>query len=371
MLSLAAPVLAAEAGNGIINGQLVNKTSGGSSVADQVVTLKTSLDNSEVGAATAKTQNDGRFVFDKLATAPGYSYEITVSYQEGDYSSNALSFAENETAKSVELVVYDSTTSSEAITVETAHTVIYAGQDSLEVMEVYLISNSSDRTYIGSGEVTALGRRKTLDLPLPAGAIDMQYFGDLMGCCIVTIPEGFSDTMAIQPGSKEIAYSYKIDQFPGKFTLSRTVANPMASYALLVAGEGINVESKELTARGPVDISGTTFNQFSGADFTPGQVISASLSGKAPSSHAVVLWVVLSLAVLAGAAGLVYMLRRKPLQPVAVQDEPAWGQEGLLVELAHLDDDFEAGKIAEADYQRRRAEKKAQLVRLMQDAEQK
>ncbi|MBM2824490.1 MAG: hypothetical protein HW402_154 [Dehalococcoidales bacterium] len=365
------PVLAAEAGNVTISGQLVNKTRGGSSVADQVVTLKTSLNNIEISSATNKTQSDGRFSFDKLVTEPGYSYEITVTYQEGDYSSEALSFAANETAKSVEIVVYDSTTSSEAIRVDAAHTVIYAGQEGLEIMEVYLVSNNSDRTYIGSGEITTLGRRKTLDLPLPQGAKELQYFGELMGCCVVDNQEGFSDTMSIQPGSKEIAYSYKIDQVSGKFTLSRTVANPMASYALLITGEGIKVESDRLVAKGPVDINGTTFNQFSGADFAPGEVISASLSSSAASSHAVTLWVILPLAILAGAAGLVYMLRKRPFQPAMVQDDSAQGKEGLLLEMARLDDDFESGKIAEPDYRRLRAEKKAQLVKLMQETEQK
>ncbi len=38
----------------------------------------------------------------------------------------------------------------------------------------------------------------------------------------------------------------------------------------------------------------------------------------------------------------------------------------LLDELAHLDDDFEGGKIVEETYRRARAQKKAQLLRLMQ-----
>ena len=42
LLSLSAPALAAEAGTGIIEGQLVNETEGGSSVADQEVTMTTS-----------------------------------------------------------------------------------------------------------------------------------------------------------------------------------------------------------------------------------------------------------------------------------------------------------------------------------------
>ena len=93
ILSLAAPVWAAEAGSGVIEGRLVNGTAGGSSVADQVITLKTYLNDAEKSSATTKTDTEGRFVFAGLVTTEtNNSYDVTVIFQEADYVSERLSF---------------------------------------------------------------------------------------------------------------------------------------------------------------------------------------------------------------------------------------------------------------------------------------
>lgn len=52
-----------------------------------------------------------------------------------------------------------------------------------------------------------------------------------------------------------------------------------------------------------------------------------------------------------------------PVSPM-VSSKPR--KQKLLAELAELDGSFEGGTISEADYRRRRDDKKAQLVELMQ-----
>ena len=46
-------------------------------------------------------------------------------------------------------------------------------------------------------------------------------------------------------------------------------------------------------------------------------------------------------------------------------EDPEAQREELLNAIAELDDDFEAGRVAEADYRRQRAELKTELVELM------
>jgi peptidylprolyl isomerase len=75
---------------------------------------------------------------------------------------------------------------------------------------------------------------------------------------------------------------------------------------------------------------------------------------------------VAAFAALAGlASGVVLYLRRRR-RPRSTHVSPARRSEGLLAEIARLDDDFERGKVAEAAYRKTRAQKKARLVRLMQ-----
>lgn len=367
ILSLSAFVLAAEPDSGIIEGHIINRTEGGSSVADQEITLKTYLNEAEVDLTATKTDASGQFVFDSLSTESGYSYLVTLTYQEAEYYGEQLYFDEGETTKSVEVTVYDATTSDEAIKLVLAHTIIHVEQGTLHVEEYFLFINETDRTYIGSKEVNADGTKETLRFFLPEEATELQPGYGLMDCCIYDSEGGFIDTMPVLPGNKEVLYSYRVDYKSGAYTFSRNVNYPMAGYALLIDGEGIGVDSNQLVAEEPMDIEGMRFNYFSGSDITSSEVIVAHLSGLPEANNpGTIIWIALVIAVLLGGFGFIYLMRKKRLQPVSPADGLDQRRQRLLVELAQLDDDFGDGKIPEEDYRKLRAVRKAQLIELMQ-----
>lgn len=367
LLTLPASVQAAEPGKGTIDGQLVNGTKDGSSVADQKITLKTYQKDNEIGSTTTQTDAQGRFILANLATDASYSYQVIPYYQGAEYSNTEqFTFAAGETTKSVKLTVYDATISATAIKIDTAHTIIYVGQGSLAIIELFSFSNESDRTYIGSGEITATGTRRTLKLPLPDMITKLQYGGKLMSCCVLQDKDGFFDTMPVFPGNKEVAYSYEVTYGSGAYNLSREVNFPTAQYDLLLQGEGIQVKSDQLTKGDPVTIEGAMFNRFSGTNLAPGGSLAVQLAGLPQTNRRLVTWVVLALVVVGGGFSFAYLRWRKGLQPVPVREGLAQRQQRLLAELAQLDDDFESGEIEEEAYRRRRAETKAQLVELMQ-----
>ncbi len=364
-LSLSAPVLAAE--DGVIEGLVVNGTEGGSSsVADQDITLKTYLDNAEVASTPTETDADGYFIFDGLETELGYSYQITLAFQGADYYSEWLSFAEGETTKSTEVVVYDSTTSGEAIKVNMSLTIIRTELDNLWVTEHYLFVNEADLTYIGSRVATAEGDKETLRFSLPEGATELEYTYGLMECCTYDSEEGFVDTMPVLPGDKLVTYSYKLDYSSGAYTFSQGMYYPTAAYSLLVEGESTKVASDRLTAEGLMEYEGSLFNHLSGANLAPGDILDIRLSGLPQATNqASIMWVVLAVVILGAASGFIYLKRKGRLQPVSHEDDFAQRRQRLLVELAQLDDDFEAGKIQEESYHRLRSAKKTQLVELV------
>ena len=367
VLSLSVSALAAEPGSGMIEGRIVNGTAGGGSVADQEITLTTYLNDAEVDSTTTKTDAEGQFLFDGLSTESGYNYEVTLVFQQAEYYSEWLSFDEGEATKSVEVTVYDSTTSDEAIKVAMAHTIIYVGQGSLKVMEYLLFVNETDLTYIGSKEIAADGTKETLRFSLPREATELQITLGLMECCIMGSEEGFVDSMPVLPGGREVAYSYEVNHDSGTYTFSRNVNYPTTRYDLLFQGSSIEVTSERLAAEEPMDIEGSRFNHLSGSDLTPGDIILVQLSGlPEPSNQWTVKWVALALVALTSGFGFIYLMRKKRLQPVSPEDSLDQRRQRLLVELAQLDDDFEAGKIPEEVYRRLRAVKKAELVELMQ-----
>jgi hypothetical protein len=135
LFGLPAGALAADEASGTIEGKLVNQTAGStSSVADVQITLKTYLDGADQQKdAFAKTDADGKFIFNGLQTGDKHSYEMTVTYLRADYTSETISFGADETNKYIEWTVYDSTTSDEAIKITNAHSIIYLTSDGIQV----------------------------------------------------------------------------------------------------------------------------------------------------------------------------------------------------------------------------------------------
>ncbi|MDO8577686.1 MAG: hypothetical protein Q7R50_00700 [Dehalococcoidales bacterium] len=312
ILSLPAAALAAE--NGVIQGRLVNGTENGSSVANQNITLKTYLSDASVGLTTTKTDAECNFVFADLVTDPHYNYEATVTFQEASYSGERLTFSEVETTKSAEIAVYDSTASDDAIAVVMEHVYIYVGQDSLKIKEIYLISNESDRTYIGSKEVPTRVWKETLRFSLPKGATALQYGGELTEASVVPGEEGFIYTMPVLPTAageeKLITISYNVSYNGGEYTYSQRVNYPMDGFFIFVQGDSSVVASDQLLPGGLVEFEGTQFNYLYGGALVPGDTLvahSSNLSGRAKQS--IVLWVLLGLAALV--VGFIYLLRKK------------------------------------------------------------
>jgi hypothetical protein len=367
ILSPSPAALAAEPGGGVIEGQVVNGTAGGSSVANLEVTLQVYQGGTQVDTATALTDASGRFSFEGLATEPDYSYQVVLTFQQAEYSTGALSFGDGETTKYAEVTVYDATTSDEAVKVEMAHTVIYVEPDGLRVEEYALVANDSDRTYIGAREITD-GVRETLRFSLPDKAVELQVRRGLMECCVYGSEDGFVDTMPLLPGKRELVYSYRISDSSKEYTFSRRVYYPTGNYDLLVQGENVEVASDQLAVAEPLFISDIWFKHLSGNDLAAGDVLVARFSNLRPAStQSAILWVVLALVVLTGGFGLAYYVsRRRHLQPAVIEDDLSQQKQRLLLELSQLDDDFEDGKIDAKSYRRLRAEKKSQLLFLVQ-----
>ena len=369
LISLFLPVaaFAAEAETGTIEGRIVNRTEGGSGTAELDITLQTYQGDIEISSITTRADVEGYFVFENLITEAGNDYQVKVDFQGAEYNSEWLYFNEGETSKSIQITVFDSTTSDEVIKVAMAHTIIYTGQDgSFEVKDYFLFVNESDLTYIGLPAGADEEARETLIFSLPEGATQLQPTIGLMECCLTGTEGGFVYSMPILPGSGEVAYSYMINNDSGAYTFYQVVNYPIARYDLLLQGENIKVKDTQLVEGEPMDINGALFAHFSGEDFTPGNIITAQLSNLVDtSSQRITMWTGIGLGLFAIGFIGIYWRRKWRLQPVSTKARPDHEQERLLLELVGLDDDFADGKIAEDDYRKLRAEKKAEITALM------
>jgi 5-hydroxyisourate hydrolase-like protein (transthyretin family) len=361
----ASPALAD--GGGAISGQIINKTAGGSPVEALEVTLITYM-NGEAADVRQKAATDaaGRFEFRDLSTDNVTTYAMSVTFQDADYNTDPIALTPDGPAREVELYVYDSTTSDAGLQVSNGHIVVFTVQGALEVLEVWRFNNTGDKTFIGA-EGKAGGA--TLRFSLPAGATSLVPGGDLT---LETTDTGWVGTNAMPPGVTDINLSYFIPHQGSEVTISRKLDYPVAGFRLLVEDTGVKVSSSILALSPPQMINGTNFLNFTADNLTGVAIIDASFSGivspsaSSPEELFPWRWLLIGAVMLAAVIGFTYpQLKRRQIlaNPPPASTAPP-DEEALLLELARLDDAYEAGAIKEREYRERRAQTKADLTEI-------
>ncbi len=360
--------LAAE-GDGVIDGQVINGTDGGSSVAGLDVTLERYLDGELHDSQLVATGEDGRFVVEGVPTGSGYFYRASLFYQDAEYFSDYAFFEEGETVAYTGVVVFDATTNGGAISVTSSHTIMRVEGNGLRVAELYVFNNDSDLTYVGEVEVGE-GQYVTLSFPLPEDASALELDTGLMECCIYGSDGGFVHTMPVLPGETQVLFRYNVPYSGDSYTLDRGVYYPTAGYDLFVEGVGIEIESSSLAVSTSTTESGVSWTFGSATDLSPGDTLLAEVLGLPRiGGDMTIVIVAVTLVVLIGGV-IAYILRRKKSETtagvVAVAGNAEDERQRLLVLIAGFDDDFESGKLAEDTYRRRRDAAKAELQRLLE-----
>ena len=292
--------LAQESADGVINGQVINGTEGGSSVDEIEVTLITYVDGMMAETRTAKTDEEGKFQFDDVATE--HIYLVSVKYMEVNYY-YSVAFESGETTAYVEVGVCDATTSDESISIGLAHNIINVEEESIKITEVFWLVNDGDRTYVGTEGV--------LVFTLPAGAYNFEAPQELMPDYQFLGGNRVTYLVPFPPGERQLVYSYRLAKpDSSELTIPLEIDYSMDSYALMVGGEGIEVTVTQLAPAEPVSTdTGEYFIHFRGENLPRGTVINIRLSNLSGGGglHFVILWVIVAV-VIVGIA--VYLLKK-------------------------------------------------------------
>jgi hypothetical protein len=292
------------------------------------------------------------------------------------------------------LSIYELTEDPAVIEIVGMVTQVNVAGDNLEFLQVFRISNISDRAFTTS-QTTSDGRPISLVVPLPPGAI-VAGFPEQGRYVFVQDDFTVLDTLPVLPGEEHIVQlgyfiSYGEDAIIEQ-ELNYTLNGPAR---LLVRPENVRVTSDQLSSRGPEVVGSAQYASY-GADFSlaPGGVISFELTGQGGASSAVpitgtavssdnLLPVALAVLGVTVVVAVIVLLiysnrRRQPLPPrqavtpteTVPRHRGALARETqlidiLLEQIAELDSDFEAGKIEKDAYDRQRAALKTRLSDLM------
>lgn len=356
---------------GVVTGNVVNGTADGQvpESGEPMLHLWDST-GQEKGMEHGELLPDGTFRFENVPFVPGWRYASMLNYQDVTYFSEAGQVEAGQTELALPVTVYEATTATDAVRVAQQHVFFdAAAEGQVMVGEIYILSNSSDRTVaLPAGAVAEMA---PLGFTLPDRAQDINVENNRDGRFKPT-EAGFVDTAPLRPGggTGQVVVRYTL---PYEDALTYTLRTPWpvdALNLLVPAGSGLTGlppgETMQMGNSAEVAV-------FDVGPLKPGETLSLQLTGNltappaapatsepaTPAATGSPVPPLASVAIVLGSLLLVlavWFYRRPAVDGDADGDvEPADSFEGLVTEIALLDEAHEKGQIDEQDYTRRRS----------------
>jgi hypothetical protein len=262
---------------GSIEGQVVNETEGGGSVAGLDIGLIALVEGEAMETQTVQTDEEGRFHFEDLSVEQ--SYMVRVCYMQIDYY-YPIEFGDDETEKTIEIPVCDTTTDDQAVRVYLSHIILRAEDGYFSVTEVMWLLNEGDKTYIGSEETKFGETQGTIVLTLPQGATDFGVPEESVEDYVIVDNDIVTNTLVFPPGEKELVFSYNLESpGSGELVIELFTDYPTDILHVMVQGEDIEVTSTRLVPADPVVMEdGGQFLHFTAESLSRGDTVDIRIS---------------------------------------------------------------------------------------------
>ena len=361
---------------GLVTGELV-LFPGEDSPTDLVVHLRGFDDMQETISLSTTVQTDGSFSFTNVDMPIGRVFIASTEFDGVTYGSDIAMVEADVTSLNLPIPIYGSTTDLSALSADRTHIFFeYIEPNALRVVEIYIISNPTDRTVIAATESEPI-----IEFQLPEGATNLQFEYGVLGGRYVQTAEGFGDTAAIRPGSgqHQITFGYEIP-YDGNVEISQAVNVPTNAVVILIPKDGLNIKGEQLEYTGARDVQGMTYEMYSGDRIEAGSELSITVSGhpggsfinldSGSTSNLVIGLAALGI-VLIGAG--VWLYRRSQTEDTEEDfldelddhftsfDDIPNDPEALMDAIIALDDLYQAGELPEEAYRQRRAALKNRL----------
>jgi hypothetical protein len=355
-----------------ITGTVTDATTG-KVVAGQKVTLTFFQDQTQLVPVTVVTDAKGAFS-QPSPPAGATSLQTETVYRGADYRSEPVVL---EAGKPVDLPLKVYAPTRDAAKVSATNWLVWVdpGSGGISVQQDVEWSNTGKDAYIGTGPPD---KRSVTQVPISAGATDMQFLGLYLNGGGRVEGDTFVGTQPLVPGPSSATLRYTVTALT-QLTLPITL--PTQSLHVFVPA-GYTVTAPGLIPGGQVTDRGTSYQVFTGTGLAPGDKVQVTLAaGAAPGSASSVPFIAagIGLLVLVAAVFIVRRVRgeRRPRPSVKsaaraeAADKPSTddGEEALLIEeIAALDIAFEQGLLEKDVYDRLRTRAKNSLLKQRQEA---
>ncbi|MFQ5433867.1 MAG: hypothetical protein ACE5FD_03235 [Anaerolineae bacterium] len=282
VLITAVPVLAQSDEDviGVVTGQILNQTDT-DIVPDGVDVMLHAWDQdfNEKIMLNGQSEADGTFQFDDVTMNPEWLYAVMLTYQDVLYYSEPAPLSGDLTSLTIDVPIYETTTDTSQVQIERQHIFFDTAQGGLMVGEVYILSNSGDKTIAGAGGDD--GTLSPLQFSLPEDATGVSFEGAGDGRFLLT-PGGFVDTAPLRPGagSSQIVVRYVLPYTDG-MPYAYTAQWPVNEINFLVPESlGLSLSADNLTDEGLRDLgNGEKIGIFSYGSLNVGESLAVTLSG--------------------------------------------------------------------------------------------
>ncbi|MFC2095006.1 carboxypeptidase-like regulatory domain-containing protein [Candidatus Bipolaricaulota bacterium] len=248
----------------VIEGQVLSATVGDQPIGGAIVTLLRWAGDEGLPPAEMITGEDGGYSFAGLEPID-HEYQLIVVHQEITYRFGRKTFAPGETALSIPLTVYDTTTDESVIAIDRAHVIIDGDAEHLHVQEVHILNNTSLATYVPRNLETGEGVLRFL---LPDGAANPEWLGGFPSGSVGISEGGFHMDAPFLPGTAEVTFSYTLPFSISPDTVEKTFAYPVGHLDVFVTATGIEASAPLLVREDPIAMQAGHYHRFS-ADELP------------------------------------------------------------------------------------------------------
>jgi len=350
---------------------------------------QTQSDGEEMRIYKARTDDQGRYRFEGLATGDRLLYALDARYDGGLFAGRVLQIPEQENPAPVidtTLKVWETTSDPRAVIFARDDLFVRPADGGLSVIESVTVANLTHLAYIGRAASLpdSSPGDSTPAPPGPGPAASLGFALPVDGECrpaecgivasepidipvIVRREYGFAATVAIPPGRSQITYSYRVEGSGGSFDLSRTALYPTAETSIY-ATEPIELDSARLFPDGERTIGDASYRVWSSREgIDAGDQIGAVAVAEAGASAALVGGVGALLLVTLLASGYA-LRRRRQSSPAPVQREPM-SRDEIVRRIAELDLDFQAGHLEQGRWRTERTRLKELLSEVSEETE--
>jgi hypothetical protein len=322
---------------------------------------------------TTTVQPDGSYQFTEVPASSSTAYWASVEYSGVTYDSDPAFYVDTKSSYDLPVVLYDSSEDISALTSSQVHVKFdMSSQSVIQVTELYIVINSGSQVLIIASDGTSIPF-----IQVPQGASDVQYQLASGSAPLLSASKGF----ALLPGAEKQYGIVAVFTLPYDRSLKFAQPFPLAVSSLTIfIPQGMRLRSDLLTDAGTQNIQDQAYHLYRGDSLAPGSSLSLTLSGKPGASTGLSLSRQTILLIGIGVVGVlliglgVYLYLRDRARSRDEEEENEQevekdalcdNRESIMDAIITLDDQYKAGGIPQKVYEKRRAELKERLKKLV------